>query len=398
MNTTGSVAATSPTAATAGATATGASATTAATVAGPATTAASSPTSGATKPAATAMTAASPTKAAATWAPRNTSASLTGSGSSFVDPVMQAWVEQYKSLAPNVSINYQSVGSGQGKKDFIGKVTDFGGTDATMTDDELKQAPDALHIPVVLGAVVMSYNLPDLADVLQFSGDTIAKIYLGEITTWNDPLLAADNPNVTLPDSAITVVHRSDGSGTTSIFTNYLSKVSSDWKDKVGSGTTVEWPAGIGAEKNTGVAAGVQQTPGAIGYIELIYALGNNLPTPAVKNHVGKFVTPSLDSTSAAAAGALKDIPDDLRVMVTDPQEGDDAYPISGFSWLLIHGEMQDENKAQALTDFVYWSLTEGTAIAKGLKYAPAPDAVLTLALQKIEQVKVNGTPAFTAP
>ena len=376
-------------------------ATTAATKAASPTTAATkaaSPTAAATKPAATATTAAAPTKAATgPFTPRNASASLTGSGSSFVDPVMQAWVEAYNSVADKTTINYQSVGSGQGKKDFIGNVTDFGGTDATMSNDELKQAPDALHIPVVMGAVVATYNLEGV-DTLQFSGDTLAKIFLGTITTWNDAAIATDNPDATLPDTAITVVHRSDGSGTTSIFTDYLSKVSADWKDKVGAGTTVEWPTGIGAEKNPGVAAGVQQTPGAIGYVELIYALGNNLPAAAIKNHAGNFVEPSLESTSAAAAGSLSSIPDDLRVSITDPQTGDTAYPIAGFTWLLLHSNLTDMNKAQALTDFIYWALTDGTETAQGLNYAPLPDEVRVLAIKKLEKVMVNGTAAFTAP
>jgi phosphate transport system substrate-binding protein len=342
---------------------------------------------------------ASPTRAAAEpFTPRNVAASLTGSGSSFIDPVMQAWIEQYKSVAAKTSINYQSVGSGQGKKDFIGNVTDFGGSDAYMTDDELTQNPDGLHIPMVLGSVSVTYNLEGV-EQLSFSGDTLAKIFLGTITTWDDPAIAADNAGVTLPGDTITIVHRSDGSGTTSIFTDYLSKISADWKDIVGAGTTVEWPTGIGAEKSPGVAAGVQQTPGAIGYVELIYARGNKLPSAKIITLAGAFVEPTLESTSAAAAGALDSIPDDLRVSITDPRTGADAYPIAGFSWVLLHSEqMTDTNKAQALTDFIYWALTQGTELTIGLNYAPLPDAVLQLAIGKLVQVLVNGAAAFSAP
>jgi len=200
------------------------------------------------------------------WKPRDVKVNLTGSGSSFVDPAMQLWIEKYKKLAPHVTINYQSVGSGQGKKDFIGKVTDFAGTDAFMTDEELKQAPGSLHIPVVLGPVAMTYNLSGVK-TLQLSGPTLANIFLGKITSWNDDAIKADNPGASLPGDSITVVHRSDGSGTSAIFTNYLSKVSDEWKSQVGFGTAVQWPVGIGGEKNPGVAAGVQQTPGAIGYV-----------------------------------------------------------------------------------------------------------------------------------
>ena len=331
------------------------------------------------------------------WAPRDVKAGLTGSGASFPDPIYQAWVEQYKGVAPQTTINYQSVGSGQGKKDFAGKVTDFGGSDAFMTDEELAAAPDALHIPTVLGAVTVIYNLEG-ADSLQFSGETLAGIFLGKITTWDDAAIAADNPDVTLPDVPITVVHRSDGSGTTAIFTDYLSKVSSEWSGAVGSGTAVEWPVGIGGEKNPGVTAGVQQTPGAIGYVELIYALSNNLPAPAIKNAQGNYVKPSIESTSAAAAGALAGMPDDLRVSITDPQDGVDAYPIAGFTWILVHSEMTDKAKAEALTDFLYWALTQGEEQAAALHYAPLPGQVRDLAIQKLTQVKVDGAPVFEAP
>ncbi len=322
---------------------------------------------------------------------------LTGSGSSFVDPAMQLWIQKYKDLAPNVTINYQSVGSGQGKKDFIGNVTDFGGTDAFMTDDELKQAPGSLHIPVVLGPEAVTFNLQGV-DKLQLSGPTIADIYLGKITKWNDAAIAADNPGATLPSTDITVVHRSDGSGTTAIFTNYLSKVSDEWKTKVGFSTAVQWPVGIGGPQNPGVAAAVQQTPGAIGYVELAYAIQNNLPAAAVKNAAGKWVTPSLDGASADAAGFVNNLPDDLRLFITNAPEGDAAYPITGFSWVLLRPSYDDADKAKALTDFCYYCITQGQKLSATLQYAPLPDQVLPIETKKLEAVQSGGQSVFTAP
>ncbi len=337
------------------------------------------------------------TAAASNWKPRDVSAKLTGSGSSFVDPAMQLWIQKYKDLAPNVEINYQSVGSGQGKKDFIGGVTDFAGTDAYMTDDELKQAAGTLHIPVVLGPVAVIFNLKGV-DKLQMSGPTLANIYLGKITKWDDQAIKDENSGVNLPSTAITVVHRSDGSGTSAIFTNYLSKVSDDWKNNVGFGTAVQWPTGIGGEKNPGVAAGVQQTPGGIGYVELAYAIQNKLPTASMKNATGNFVAPSLDSASAAAAGYVQDLPEDLRLYITNPPTGNDAYPITGFSWLLLHPSYDDKTKAQAITDFCYFCITQGQQISKTLEYAPLPDPVLPIETKKLEAVKAGGENVFTAP
>jgi len=361
-------------------------------------------------PAAEAPTAAAePTAAGAatgTFKPRDVTAKLTGSGASFPDPIYQTWIKSYKAVAPNVEINYQSVGSGQGRKDFFGAVTDFGGTDKYASNAELKAATDAttgtlktdvLHIPMVLGSVVATYNLPGL-DKLQFSGETLAGIFMGTITAWNDPAIAADNPGVTLPDTEITVAHRSDGSGTTSIFTNYLSSVSTDWKSKVGSGDTVQWPTGQGGEKNPGVAAIVQQTEGGIGYVELIYALSNKLPVPAIKNAAGKYIVPSLESTAAAAAAFLAKTPDDLRVNIVNPPEGETAYPIAGYTWILVAKDQKDEAKAQALTDFLYWSLTDGSDAAKSLNYAPLPESVREKAIAKLGEIMVNGKPAFTVP
>jgi phosphate transport system substrate-binding protein len=331
------------------------------------------------------------------WKPRDLNVDLTGSGSSFVDPAMQLWVQQYKKLAPNVTINYQSVGSGQGKKDFISGVTDFAGSDAYMTDAELKRAPGSLHIPVVLGPVAITYNLSGVSK-LQLSGPTLANIYLGKITTWHDAAIAADNPGTSLPDVPITVVYRADGSGTSAIFTNFLSKVSDEWKERVGFGTAVQWPVGIGGQQNPGVAAAVQQTPGAIGYVELAYATVNKHPEAAIKNAGGAYVMPTLDSTSAAAAGFLDELPSDLRVFITNPHEGKTAYPITGFSWVLLRSSYDDKTTAQALTDFCYWAITAGQAVSKSLGYAPLPDEVRALEIKQLEQVKAGGAAVFRAP
>lgn len=361
----------------------------------------SSPTAGAS--AAGQPTAAGGAGATGNWKPRNGPARLTGSGASFPDPIYQKWVQEYKAIAPNVEINYQSVGSGQGRKDFFGGVTDFGGSDKFASDKEISEAltgtlkTETLHIPTVLGAVVATYNLPGI-DKLQFSGETLAGIFLGTITAWNDPKIAADNPGAQLPNTPITVVHRSDGSGTTSIFTNYLSSVSPEWKEKAGAGDTVQWPTGIGAEKNPGVAAAVKQTEGAIGYVELVYALANNLPAPAIKNAAGAYVVPTLESTSAAAEGFLAKLPDDLRVNIVNPPEGQNAYPISGFTWILVAREMKDQAKAEALTDFLYWVLTQGDEYARQLKYAPLPAKVKEKAIAALERATVGGKQVFTAP
>ena len=332
------------------------------------------------------------------WAPRQLSATLKGSGASFPNVLYQAWIQVYKLTVPNVAISYQSVGSGQGISDFIKYLTDFGGTDAAIAEARVKtEAPDALHIPMVMGAVVATYNLPGISN-LRFSPATLANIYLGNITRWDHPAIAADNPGVKLPDTDITVVYRSDGSGTTSIWTDYLAKISTDWKTTVGSGTTVSWPVGIGAPGNAGVAGTVKQTEGAIGYVELIYAAANNLPEPAIKNAAGKYVAPTLESVSAAAQGFLAKTPDDLRVNIVNPPEGENAYPIAGYTWVLVAKEQKDEAKAQALTDFLYWALTSGSESAKALNYAPLPDEIREKAIAKLGQISVNGKPAFTMP
>jgi len=349
-------------------------------------------------PSMSATTVPSSTSALPAARPQNSlQAELKGSGASFPNQIYQRWIHDYRVVVPSVTINYQSVGSGQGVTDFLNGITDFGATDAFLTDEELAKAPDTLHIPTVVGAVVTTDSLPGVT-TLQFSPTTLADIFLGAITRWNDPAIAADNPGVTLPDRSITVVYRADGSGTNQIFTTYLSSVSSAFRQIVGSGKTVNWPVGQGEQKNDGVARAVKSTEGAIGYVELIYALGNKLPAPAIKNVAGRFVTPTLESVTAAAQGFLLQLPDDLRIMIVNPPTGADAYPIAGFTWILVHREMQDEDKALALADFLYWALAHGDEQAKALGYAPLPAEVKARAVDKLEQITVSRAPIFTRP
>ncbi|NTU81508.1 MAG: phosphate ABC transporter substrate-binding protein PstS [Chloroflexales bacterium] len=328
------------------------------------------------------------------WTPRPVTASLKGSGATFPAPLYAAWIEAYKKVNPTVAISYQGVGSGQGQKDFIGYLTDFGGSDAALSASRVQtEAPDALHVPTVMGAVVPTYNLPGVTS-LRFSPEALAGIYLGAIRKWNDPRIVADNPGVSLPSTSITVVYRSDGSGTTSIWTDYLSKISADWKAKIGAGNSVKWPVGVGAPGNAGVASTVKNTKGAIGYVELVFALANKLPVPQVKNAAGNYITPSLESTSAAADGIT--IPANLVVSLTN-SPNPQAYPVAGFTYLLVRASTyKDLTKAQALTDFIYWGLTEGTGAATRLGYAPLPGGVRVKAIEQLRKVAVDGQPVFT--
>ena len=322
-------------------------------------------------------------------APRaGTGANLTGAGATFPNPIYTKWFDAY-ARSSGVRINYQSIGSGGGIRQFTEGTVDFGATDGPMTDEQIAAANgNVLHVPTVLGAVVVTYNLPAVAaKALRFDGPTIAEIFQGRITKWNDTRIAALNPGVTLPDQDIIVVHRSDGSGTSFIFTDYLSKVSADWKQKVGSATSVEWPIGLGGKGNEGVTQQVKQSEGAIGYVELIYAVSNQLPYAHVKNSAGQFVEPTLESVSAAAASAELGADTDFRVSITNPG-GAEAYPISSFTWLLIPRESSDTARTRQIREFLSWMLQpEAQRMAADLHYAPLPVPVIELVQKRMGEV-----------
>ena len=314
---------------------------------------------------------------------------LNGAGATFPNPIYQKWFSEYHNAHKDVQINYQSIGSGGGIQQLTSGTVDFGASDGPMTDEQLsKVAVKVLHIPTVLGAVVPMYNINGVTGELKFSGDVLADIYLGNIKKWNDPRLAKDNPGVKFPDEDIVVVHRSDGSGTTYIFTDFLSKVSSAWKDKVGKGTSVNWPAGLGGKGNEGVSGMVKQTDGSIGYVELIYAVSNKMPYGTVKNAAGSFVKASLESVTAAAA-SVKDMPEDFRVSITNAP-GKDAYPISSFTWLLVPAEWADAGKEKAFVDFLTWMVDKGQSMTSALQYAPLPKNVAAKVKARIKEVKVK--------
>jgi phosphate transport system substrate-binding protein len=302
---------------------------------------------------------------------------INAAGATFPYPIYSKWFDEYHKLHPNVQINYQSIGSGGGIRQLMDKTVDFGASDGPMTDEQLKQAGfKILHFPTVLGADIPSYNIPGVTAELKFTPAALAGIYLGKITKWNDPAIAGPNPGVKLPADDIVVLHRSDGSGTTYIWTDYLSKVSPEWQSKVGRNTSVNWPVGLGGKGNEGVAGLLKQTPDSIGYIELIYAIQNNLSYGSVQNAAGQFVKASLAGVSAAAAGAAKNMPDDFRVSITDAP-GKDAYPISSFTWLLIPAQIQDAAKKTAIKDFLHWMITTGQNDCEALAYAKLPKEVV---------------------
>ncbi|HEX9547803.1 MAG TPA: phosphate ABC transporter substrate-binding protein PstS, partial [Acidimicrobiales bacterium] len=299
-------------------------------------------------------------------APAAAQVQLTGAGATFPNIIYQDWILAYNQSHSDVKLNYQSIGSGGGIRQFSDGTVDFGGTDAPMSDSAIAAIQgNVLHIPTVLGAIVITYNLPGVTQQLKFTPEAIAGIFLGTITKWNDTRLASINPGVSLPATDIVVVHRSDGSGTTFGFTDYLSKVSPDWAQKVGKGTSVNWPVGLGGKGNEGVSATVGQTPGAVGYVELGYATANKMAFGQVRNSSGKFVAPTLEAVTAAAAGALAKMgpTTDFRVSLTNP-EGGDAYPIATMTWLLLHKTYADAAKAKALVQFVWWAETDGQAKA----------------------------------
>ena len=311
---------------------------------------------------------------------------INGAGATFPYPIYSKWFDEYAKVDPSVRFNYQSIGSGGGIKQILAQTVDFGATDGPMSDDNLSKAPGKiLHIPTVAGAVVLTYNLPG-NPALKLDGDTITGIFLGQIKKWNDPKLTALNSGTQLPDQDIVVVHRSDGSGTTFIFTDYLSKVSAGWKQKVGNNTSVNWPTGIGGKGNEGVSGQVKQTPGAIGYVELIYAIQNKMPYAEVKNSTGQFVKPTIDSVTAAIATAQ--IPDDFRFSMTNAP-GKDVYPIAGATWLLVYEQQKDAAKGKKLVAFLKWAMKDGEKMAKDLDYASLPESVQQRVLKRIDEIKM---------
>ena len=312
---------------------------------------------------------------------------ITGAGATFPFPIYSKWFSAYNKLNPDIQINYQSIGSGGGIRQVTEKTVDFGASDAPMSDEQMEKAAGIQHIPTVMGAVVIVWNLPDVNE-LRIEPATLAAIYLGKITKWNDPAIQKENSRVKLPDTAITVAHRSDGSGTTSIFTDYLAKVSPEWKAGPGKGTSVNWPVGLGGKGNEGVTGVVKQNEGAIGYVELAYANQNKLPTATLKNHDGLWLKATLATTSAAAA--KMEMPEDYRVSITD-QPGKDAYPIASFTYLLIYQDQQDAAKGEALLKFVWWAEHEGQKDAAALDYAPLPKSVVHKVEQTLKKMTVNG-------
>jgi phosphate transport system substrate-binding protein len=312
--------------------------------------------------------------------------SLNGAGATFPYPIYSKWFYEYNK-ATGVQINYQSIGSGGGIQQLTNGTVDFGASDAPMTDDQIsKVTSGVLHFPTVAGAVAVAYNVQGV-DKLKLNGAVLTDIFMGTITKWNDPAIAALNPDATLPDLNITVAHRSDGSGTSNIFTNYLTKVNTKWAGDVGFGTAVKWPVGVGGKGNEGVAGLISQIPGTIGYVELAYAIKNKMTYASIKNRAGNYIEPSLESTTAAADGALRRMPKDFRVMITD-STGEKAYPICGFTWLLINKNYKNTDAGKAITDFLGWYMDKGEAMAADLYYAPLPDSLLEKVKAQIDQVK----------
>ena len=312
---------------------------------------------------------------------------LNGAGATFPYPMYSKWFSEYHNAHPDIQINYQSIGSGGGIRQVLAGTVDFGASDGPMTDEQLAQSKvKILHVPTVLGAVVPAYNVPGVSGELKFTPDILAGIFLGKITNWNDKTIAAANPGVKFPDQPIIVVHRSDGSGTTYIFTDYLSKISSEWASGPGKGTSIKWPVGLGGKGNEGVAGVVRQMAGAIGYVELIYAVQNKIPYGSVRNAAGTFMKASLDSVTAAA-GSMKSMPADFRVSITNAP-GKDAYPISSFTWLLIPTQSKDAARGKIIADFLNWMVDDGQKMTAALTYAPLPTNVAEKVKAEIKQVR----------
>ncbi len=312
---------------------------------------------------------------------------LNGAGATFPYPIYSKWFSEYHNQHPDIEINYQSIGSGGGIRQVTAKTVDFGASDGPITDQQLADAKfKIIHLPTVLGADVPAYNVPGIKTELKFTPDVLAGIFLGKITSWNDSAIAKANPGVSLPNQPIVVVHRSDGSGTTYVWTDYLSKISPDWNSQVGKGTSVKWPTGIGAKGNEGVAGMIRQMEGAVGYVELVYAVQNNISYGSVQNAAGSFVKASLDSITAAAA-SMKSMPPDFRVSITNAP-GKDAYPISSFTWLLIPAEWSDKNKQKVMVDFLNWMLEQGQTMTAQLSYAPLPQSVKEKEREAIKAIR----------
>ena len=313
---------------------------------------------------------------------------INAAGATFPAVIYQKWFDEYHKLHPDVQINYQSIGSGGGIAQLTAGTVDFGASDMPMTDEQIsKLSVKPLHFPSVLGGVVPTYNIAGITQDLKFTSETLSGIFLGTITKWNDPRLAKDNPGVKFPNADIQVVHRSDGSGTTFVFTDYLSKVNPDWKSKVGANTSVNWPVGLGGKGNEGVAGTVKQTPNSIGYVELIYAVQNKMAYGSVKNASGAFVKADFNTVTEAAAAAAKNMPDDFRVSITNAA-GKNAYPISTFTWLLIPSHIPDAAKAKTIKAFLQWMLADGQKFAAGLSYASLPKEVIAKEIKQIAKIQ----------
>ena len=324
----------------------------------------------------------------------STTVALSGAGSTFVYPVMTRWIQDFSQTHQNVQINYQSIGSGGGIQQVKAKTVDFGASDAALTDAQLAAMSPVVQIPESAGPVCITYNLPGLAQPLKLSPEALAGIYLGKIKTWTDPILAKDNPGVKLPSVAVIVAHRSEGSGTTNIFTTYLSAVSPDWKQKVGAGPSVSWPTGIGGKGSEGVTGNIRNSPGAIGYVELIYAQQNHLPTAAIKNAAGHYVQPTAAGTTASIAAYSARLTQDPRSpIVNPPVSAPDGYPISGLTFLIIPKDGPDKAKRTALKQFIQYVITDGQATAETLNYAPLPDSVKQYDQQQLQQLTAAGQP-----
>lgn len=317
---------------------------------------------------------------------------IQGAGSSLINPLMQKWVSEYGKLNDNVRIDYQSIGSGGGIKQVKERTIQYGASDLVMSDADLKSAPgEIIHVPVILGAVVLTYNLEAVSQPLRFSPATITDIFLGKIVNWDDDRIKADNPDAALPSVPLTVVHRSDGSGTSAIFTNYLSKVSPEWKEKVGEGTSPSFPVGLGGKGNEGVTGQVKQTPNTIGYVELAYAVKNKMPVAEIKNKAGKYVVPNFQTVTNAASETINETPDDLRASITDAA-GENAYPISSYVYVLIYKDQPDEVVGRTLVDFLSWGINDGQRFAENLYYSPLPQEMVKRASAKIALVSHNGS------